>query len=220
MKLFQKIILLTLFISISSPLTFAQFSSFGIKGGLNLSKLNYKDDLQGYNFTFREGLNSGLFGEYKLSNNLFIHGEIIYSMRGTEYGLDEKILLGLTIPKHKFIQKLDYIEIPILFQYNILIDSKIIPKVFLGPVASFLLSAKIEYVENDNSKGEVDQKDDIKSTELGVVFGVGANYNLSSGQIIFDIRYQYGLTNANNIEQGSKINSSTISINVGYGFNL
>ncbi len=205
---------------VSSTFTFAQFASVGIKGGLNLSKLSYKDDLQGYDFSFREGMNIGLFTEYKLTENLSIHAETIYSMRGTEYGIEEITLQGITIPTHKFIQKLDFLEIPLTMQYNFSISSKITPKVFIGPIASFLLSAKIEYVEEGISKNEADQKDQIKSFEYGIIIGVGADYNISSGNIIFDISYHYGISNINKIEQGSKINSSTISVNIGYGFNL
>jgi opacity protein-like surface antigen len=220
MKRYQKIILTTLFVVISSSIAFAQFSSLGIKGGLNLSKLDYKDDLQGYDFSFREGMNLGLFTEYNLSNDLLIHAEAIYSMRGTEYGLEEFTWGGITVPAHKFIQKLDYLEIPLMIQYNFLLDSKLTPNVFLGPVASFLLNEKIEYIEDDISKGEVGQEDQIKSTEFGIILGIGTDYSLPSGKIVFDIRYHYGLTNVNNVEQGSKINSSTISFNIGYGFNL
>ena len=220
MKRFQKVILTTLFVVISSSITFAQFSSVGIKGGLNLSKLDYKDDLQGYDFTFRQGMNLGLFTEYNLSNDLLIYAEAIYSMRGTEYGLEEFTLGGITVPAHKFIQKLDYLEIPLMIRYNFLLDSKLTPNVFLGPVASFLLNEKIELIEEDISKGEVGQEDQIKSTEFGIILGIGADYSLPSGKIVFDIRYHYGLTNVNNVEQGSKINSSTISFNIGYGFNL
>ncbi len=220
MKRYQKIILTTLFVVISSSIAFAQFSNLGIKGGLNLSKLDYKDDLQGYDFTFREGINLGLFTGYHISNDLLIHTEVIYSMRGTEYGLEEKTIQGITIPKHKFIRKTDYLEIPLMLQYNFSVNSIITPKIFLGPVISFLLNEKMEYVEDDINKGEIDVNDELKSTEYGIILGVGADYNLPSGKIVFDIRYHYGLTNVNKVEQGSKINSNTISFNIGYGFNL
>ncbi len=220
MKRYHKVIFIALILIISSTSTYAQLTFIGVKGGLNLSKLSYKDDLQGYDFSFREGVNVGVFIEYKLTDNLLIHAETIYSMRGTEYGLEEITLQGMTIPAHKFIQKIDYLEIPLTIGYNFSINSKLIPKLFIGPVASFLLNAEIEYYEEGNKKGEVDQKDEIKSFEYGIIIGVGADYNFSAGKIIFDLSYHYGINNINKIEQGSKINSSTISINVGYGFNL
>ncbi len=206
-------------IEFTTPI-YAQFASLGIKGGLNLSKLSYKDDLQGYDFSFRKGINIGLFTEYQLTDNLLIHSETIYSMRGTEYGSEEISLLGMTIPTHKFVQKLNYFEIPLTIQYNFSINSRITPKVFIGPVASFLLSAKIEYYEEGNKLGEADQKDDIKSFEYGIIIGAGTDYNLATGKIIFDLIYHYGINNINQVQQGSKINSSTLSFNVGYGFKL
>lgn len=105
MKSYHKINFIVLIIIVSSSLAHAQFTFLGVKGGLNLSKLSYKDDLQGYDFSFREGTNLGLFIEYKLTDNLLIHSETIYSMRGTEYGLQETTLQGFTIPAHMFIQK-------------------------------------------------------------------------------------------------------------------
>ena len=184
----------------------AQFNTLGIKGGLNLSNLNYKDDLQGC--------------EYALNTNFSIHAEFIFSMRGTEYSIEEKSIDGQTIPEHKFIQKLNYIEIPLFFQYKFVTNSQITPKLFLGPIVSFLLEASLELIQNNTSMDEIDQNDDFKFIDYGIKVGIGIEYLLESGKVVFDIRYHYGIPNINNIERGSEINSSTLAFNIGYGFNL
>lgn len=219
MKIIKNLFALVGIILIFNTWSYAQIKFIGGSLGLNLSKLNYKDDLSGYDFNFRNGFRGGLFVEYQLANEFLIHTEINYTMRGTEYGLDEMVSDGLVIPKHKFIQKLGYVEIPFLFQYNILIESNIKPNVFIGPEISFLLNAKTEYVENDISKNEVDEKDHLKSSEYGVVLGIGVDYNLDGGKFLFDVRYYLGISNINKVET-SKIFSSTLSFNMGFGFLL
>ncbi len=60
-----------------------QIKHIGGNLGYNLSKLNYKNDLQGYDFNFRDGIKVGLFTEYQFSTYFFVRGEINYTMRGT-----------------------------------------------------------------------------------------------------------------------------------------
>ena len=218
-KSIKHIVLAVFSIIIFNSITFGQIKYIGGSFGFNLSKLNYKDDLQGYNFNFRNGFKGGLFAEYNLVDLFSIHSEINYSMRGTEYGVDETTLSGLTIPKHKFMQKLNYVEVPILVEYNLPINFILKPKIFIGPEIAFLLNAKIEYVENDVSIKEIEEDDTFKSTEYGVVIGVGTDYNIFLGKFIFDVRYYYGLSNINKVE-ASKITSSTLSFNLGYAFSI
>lgn len=211
-KFIYTILIILIIINIS---TFGQIKYIGGSLGYNLSKLNYKNDLQGYDFNFKNGFKGGLFTEYQISAYISVRGEINYSMRGTEYGTEAK----LGFPKHKFIQKLNYVEVPIILQYNIPVEFLLKPKIFIGPEISLLLNAKIEYVENDVSIAEADEKDHFKSTEYGIVFGAGTDYLLPGGKFLFDVRYYYGLGNINKIE-ASKITSNSISFNVGYAFSI
>lgn len=222
MKRFKIFLVTTFLISFSSSFTFAQFSSIGIKAGLNLSKLdseNHYGNYVNYGNSYRSGMNIGLFTEINSSDNFLMHAEIIYSMRGSEFIIEENNLPTYAPFPHKVIYKLDYLEIPLLFQYSFLTQSRILPKIFLGPVVSFILNSKIETFDEDNSLGEYDNNR-IKSTEFGIIIGVGADYNLSPGKIIIDMRYQYGLTNLNEVDQIPNIKSNTISFNVGYGMAL
>ena len=198
----------------------AQSSVIGIKSGLNLSNLNYKNDLQGYEFSFRKGLNLGLFGEFFLNNNFSLHLEIIYSERGTKYSTEEKPFNDHIIPEQSFIQNVDYLELPIFIQYNFINNSAITPKLFLGPFISYLLSANLELDWKNTKTDDLNQKDYFKSTDYGIIVGAGIAYSLKSGRLLLDIRYQFGLQNISSIERGSEIKTSTLSLNIGYGFNL
>lgn len=215
----RKIILITTIVLISSSFSFAQFTHLGIKGGLNFSKVNYNNDLQSYDHPFKAGFNAGLFGEFELNGKMSLYAEVIYSQRGNKYYFDGNSEIGQSFVEHTFIQELDYIDILILFQYKFPTKSNFTPKIFAGPLVSFLLSANLEYEEQE-SKGEIDVKELIQSSEFGVVFGIGTDSQLPSNKIIFDIRYNLGLTNINNNEEGSEFTSGNISINQGYGFEL
>jgi len=208
------LVFLVLFLSYHST-GYAQVKYIGGSAGFNLSKLDFKDDLKAYDFNFRNGFKCGIMAEYELSNSFLTRIEINYAMKGTEYGLEEKY----AFPKHKFIEKLNYMEIPVLFQYYMPSGFIIKPQIFIGPEIAFLLNSKIEYIENDKSIGEYDDTDKWKSAEYGLVVGIGADYELSVGKILFDIRYNYGLSNINK-SQGSRVTSNTLLFNIGYAFRL
>ena len=192
---------------------FGQSLFIGGNLGLNLSKLDYKPDIisDGYDINFRKGINAGLFLEYPITSQFIINTELNYSMRGAEHKSK-----GVYWPvNNKFITKLDYIEIPITLQYRIPLEINIKPKIFAGAEASFLLKARTEYYENDILQKEVNPKS--PSDEYGILFGIGADYNLFANKIIFEIRYYYGISNMYEIES-SETTNKTISFNIGYAF--
>ena len=216
---FRFALTLLFILSISSNI-YSQFTSIGIKSGFNLSKLDYKSDLKGYDFSYKTGINAGLLIEYKLSNSLFLHSELIYSMRGTEYGAEGKTISGYLVPNHKFVQRHNYLEIPFFIQYNFPMSYFIKPKVFIGAEYSFLLEAKIGLIEEGIHKWEADEKVYYKRSEYGIILGAGVEYELESDKIVFDIRYNLGLKDINIYEQGSEIKSNTISFNMSFLFSL
>ena len=61
--------------------TWAQNSSFGIKGGLNVSTLSDKNDELGS----RIGYHAGLLAHVHLSRQIAIQPEIVYSSQGAKY---------------------------------------------------------------------------------------------------------------------------------------
>ena len=200
---------------LSASFVYGQSLFIGGSIGLNLSKLDYNSDIisDGYNINFRNGIKAGLFIEYPITNQFIISTELNYSMRGAEHNSN-----GVFWPlNYKFITKMDYLEIPITLQYRMPLGINISPKIFAGAEAAFLLQAKTEYYENDILQMEVNSNS--QSNEYGVIFGIGADYNLSTNKIIFDIRYYYGISNIDKNES-SKTTNKTISFNIGYAFSL
>ncbi|MGD8777925.1 MAG: porin family protein [Ignavibacteria bacterium] len=209
--IYSVIILLFILISTSN----GQVKFIGGNFGYNLSKLDYKADIQELEFNYRNGIMCGLFIEYKLTNLFSIRSEVNYSMRGVEYKPNK--VLGPV--NEKYIYKLDYLEIPVFIQYKIIINNNLIlPKIFFGPEISYLLSAVNKYINDDFSK-VVSEKEKFKSVDYGIILGLGFDFNILMNRLSFDARYNHGLNNINK-NSDIKINSHTVSFNLGYAFSI
>lgn len=160
----------------------AQHVNFGIKGGLNV--YNVKDDNES-NYDSKSGLHAGLLAHIHLSKQWALQPELLYSGQGAKYttgGTESKL-------------KLDYINVPILFQY--MFDNGF--RLEAGPQIGFLVSAKTE--TNDVS---VDVKDQLKGTDLGIGLGVGY-IHVPSGFGV-DARYNLGMTNISEDDNNKSMN--------------
>lgn len=149
----------------------AQHVNVGLKGGLNLYNLAGNKN---FNYTPRLGFNLGLLGHIHLGKQFALQPEIYYSLQGTMYnnnGTDVDL-------------KLNYINVPVLFQY--MFDNGF--RLQLGPQLGFLTGARknIENVKTNVSS-------DFKNFDIGVV--AGFSYVRPSTGFGFDIRYNHGFTN-------------------------
>jgi hypothetical protein len=148
----------------------AQTLSFGVKGGLNVAKLTNTDHSKPRTSAF-----IGLFTNIAFDKKLSIQPELAYSGQGTKY--DDFFNIKTTV-------KLAYINIPVMVQY------RIVPAFYLeaGPQLGFLTSAK-----HRSGRLDVDIKDDYKSVEFGLGFGLGYQFPIGVG---IGARYMFGLSNA------------------------
>lgn len=136
--------------------------TYGAKGGLSFSKFaNYKPN-PGYNtlaFQSRAGLLLGGLVNYRMSQQLSIQVEALYSQRGTSY--------TSIAPRAKDANtgkvRLTYIDFPGLVKIN--------QKIFyaeVGGVASYLISGKLQ-----NSKGKNVGVAPANALDLSYAFGGG-----------------------------------------------
>lgn len=139
----------------------------GIKGGVNFSNVT---NINGDTKVSGQG---GLFVHNVLNKSWCIQPELLYSAQGekdfTENGVKNNL-------------NLNYIQLPVMFQYNAT------RKFYLeaGPQAGYLVSAKREG-PNDN---KTSVRDNYKKFDFGVNAGVGVNATKNIG--IF-ARYNLGL---------------------------
>ncbi|MCT2563795.1 porin family protein [Chryseobacterium herbae] len=187
--------------SSSNPVT------FGVKGGMNVSSLSKDEGLDDQKSKI--GFNAGVFANIPVAESFSIQPEVLYSQYGAK--------ADYTVLGNKFSSstKLDYIAVPVMFQYNL------IPNLFVeaGPEFGFLVSAKnkIKNESNGNSSTSDNYKDDLKSFNFGI--GLGAGYYFTDNFGI-TARYVAGLTDvAKDRPNGSDaVKNNTFQVGLAYKF--
>ncbi|MER3465437.1 MAG: PorT family protein, partial [Chitinophagaceae bacterium] len=94
---------------LSSSFAFAQTAQFGIRAGANLANITSN---QGTSSTARVGFHAGLLAHIHVAPSIAIQPEAVYSSQGFKYVYDAG---GRYNGEHSV--ELDYVNIPILFQY-------------------------------------------------------------------------------------------------------
>jgi len=148
----------------------AQSVNIGVKGGLNVYNVTNNSE-----FNSKAGLHLGLLGHVHLNQKWALQPEIMYSSQGAKYGESSNRL------------NLDYLNVPVLFQY--MFDNGF--RLQAGPQLGILVNANTKVGEN-----KIDVKDDFKNIDFGVSFG-GSYVHPPSGFGI-DARYNLGLTDISN----------------------
>jgi len=202
----KKLVLLTVaMLFMFSTIAFSQgmvtgLTGKGIKVGLNLANVTGTDAPD--NISMRMGLAAGGFITYAFSDMFAIQPELLYSMKGYKYDV---------VGGDKETAKIDYFEIPILFKVLLVGGGNFKPNFYAGPAIGFLMSAKV---------ADVDVKENMKSTDIGLIGGAGADLLMGTGtgKITFDLRYEVGLSSTDDTPADRKISNSVISFLVGYGF--
>lgn len=173
-----------------STALFAQTSAkFGLKGGLNIANLHI-DEQESADSRF--GLHVGGLAHIHLAPQFALQPEVVYSQQG----------LQTNVTGTETTLKLDYVNIPVMLQY--MFDNGF--RIEAGPQLGFLVNAKV---------GSLDNKEDYKSTDVGV--GVGLGYLSYSGFGVSG-RYNFGLTNINEYDPSNKITNRVGQIGVFYMF--
>lgn len=163
----------------------AQHGNIGVKAGFNA--YNTSGDNTGSN-EYKIGLNIGMISHFHMGEQFALQPEIYFSQQGTSYksnGNDVDL-------------NLNYVNIPVLFQY--MFDNGF--RIHAGPQLGLLASAKTKIGNNNN-----DVKNNFNGTDIGVT--VGMSYVKPSTGFGYDIRYNHGLTN---------INDSNVDVNYNRGF--
>lgn len=176
--------------------------SLGVKGGLNLSRLyggeKVTDEFSGESYDPYEyqkpksGMAIGVALQLKLADMFAIEPEVLFSQKGQKFKIDE---MGMTAVS---VQKINYIEIPVLFQILIPAGDVFTPMVYVGPSFGIKAGKPDGYDEFEGQKEEW-TSDDRKSADesmsgfdFGLAFGVGAGIKAGPGSVVLDIGYSLG----------------------------
>lgn len=178
----NKLVTLLLMSLLTSSLSFSQVR-FGIRGGINSSKMNSSTEVNtgDYKITCPNysviGYHVGLISQIKLFS-FFIQPELLYSSIHNDLNVydhnsanpDEAIAVR---------QKLNRIDIPVLVGVKLSIL-----KLEVGPVASFLIS------NNSDLKSITEYDMQWNKAVIGYQAGIG----LDVGKIALDVKYEGSLS--------------------------
>jgi hypothetical protein len=180
----------------------AQSTHFGAKLGVNSTTMSISGDsaeMEKYS-DGKYGLSVGLVGDFMLSEQFAVSGEINYAMAGDVFSLDDA----------KITYYLSYIQIPVMAKYFINESFYL----NAGPQIGFLMSADGE-AEYNGSTDSQDVKDEFESTDFGL--NIGAGYKFDNG-LFLDLRYSAGLSDIVKEEETTAKNNGFL-FSVGYFFN-
>jgi hypothetical protein len=208
----KKVVILTVAaLLIASTAAFAQdmvtgLTGKGLKAGLNLANVTGNDAPD--DTKMKMGFAVGGFITYAFSDLFAVQPELLYTMKGAKVQPAGGTEASTTY---------NYLEIPVLFKVLLAGGGNFKPNFYAGPAVAFLLSAS-----SDPEVPGYDVKDATKSTDFGLIGGVGADLLMGTGpgKITFDVRYDVGLSSLDNVDDGidAKVNNSAITFLVGYGF--
>ncbi|UOE42037.1 PorT family protein [Chryseobacterium suipulveris] len=203
-----------------SSLTFAQ--QFGLKAGMNvssLSKTSSMDDAKA-----KVGFNAGVFMNAPIAENFSIQPELIYSQYGNKATNTSTATSGGTTITRKTTGStiLDYLALPVMFQYNAT------PSFYLeaGPEFGLLLSGKTKgevttttttgtSTTTSSSSGSDDIKDNLNGFNFGV--GLGAGYYFTPN-IGVNARYVAGFTDIVKNNNGDAVKNNVFQVGLNYKF--
>lgn len=171
----------------------AQSVGGGVKIGVNFATVSSDDD-EDDDFSTRTGIIAGGFLTVPAGGMVAFQPEVLYSMQGATFDED-----GAEITA-----EVDEIQIPLLLRLG-----RKSAHFLVGPSIGFITRAK--FTSDDDF--EEDFKDDLKSTDIGLVVGAGVTVN----RFLVEARYTAGMTNLN--EDDDEENKSRVfSVLVGVGF--
>ncbi|RED95643.1 porin family protein [Marinoscillum furvescens] len=168
---------------------------FGLKGGLNLAKVNTEDAVA--NYENATGYHAGAYSLIKVAN-VGIQPELLYSTRGTEVDFNSV--------SQDFKQEYVYLDIPVMLKLYAVAGLNL----QVGPQFGMLLSVDGK-TQDANGNTVAISKDSYKNSDISAAFGAGwdAPFGLN-----FSARYILGLTDVNSGDEEAK--NRTFQVSLGF----
>jgi hypothetical protein len=191
----NKILTLFTMAMVIASASFAQGFHAGIKGGVNL----YKVDGRSFEQEFKHGYNLGAFAEIDFSKKWGIQPEVMWNQANTQLSNEFDDIYDEGISELKDV-KLNYLSIPVLLSYK--------------PSSLLTLQAGPQFgilINNDESLFE-NGRDAFKRGDFSLVGGV----QLNLGSIKAGGRYVVGLSNINDIDNRDEWKNQGFHLYVGF----
>lgn len=176
-------------------------AQLGLRAGLNLANNTYSGDGVDLSPDAKIGFQLGLTYTTAVSEAISFRPGLLLSTKGSEFTFD---FLGT---EETVSTTLTYLEVPLDFVYN---AGSI--GIHAGPYLGYLLAAS-----QDPDDGS-DIKEDSKSIDMGLNFGLTYNIN---AQIGVGVNYGLGLASINETDDGDEdfsVKNTNLSLFVAYMF--
>jgi Outer membrane protein beta-barrel domain len=190
----MKKIICVIVISLFTLQVWAQGLEVGIKAGLNISNTSISQGSISVNGSSLAAFHGGVYFKIGMTEKISIQPELLYSVQGYDVSSG-----GTTVE-----QRLTYIQLPVLFRYNIVPEFNL----HAGPQYSYLANADVTVGSNTSS-----DKDSYTSGDFGFAFGGG--FDLPGG-FNGGIRYIAGISNVAVSTTSVTAKNSVIQIYVGF----
>lgn len=193
----------------------------GIKGGLNFSKIAYKQFSENLSASFctNTGFHIGPFYEIAISDYFSLESALLLNSKGFRYGEDRTALEEKINYDHDV--NLYYLDLPINLKGRYSFDYFSV-FVSTGPYVGVGLFGKEKQGPTLNEQREEDVREivwgddplsDFKRYDYGIQLGTG----IEAGQLSLGVNYNYGLANISPDKiNGLKINNRVINVSLAY----
>ena len=160
------------------------------------------------------GIKAGAQAVYNFNKMFGLQAELFFDNRSYTQELE-----GQTQSIEASVTE-NHISLPVMFRYNLPFGGdKIVPKVTVGPYASYWLGGTSE-VDGQSSDLE---SDGVNAFTVGATAGVGVDIqDLGPGDLAIDLRYERGFLNRNADDQTdiNQFNQDFLGLSVGYLFGI
>lgn len=180
--------------------------SVGVRGGLSYSELVGAE----INTDSKTGFMAGAYVGIQISGAWVVQPEVSYIQKGAKVqGSD--IITGEPL---SVTTDIDYVELLLPVGIILAVESESVqPRLYAGPALGLALSCE---VKPDTEEPPSDCKDSIKSSDFGLVFGIGIELGSGPGAFLADLRYDYGIADINDTEDNITNKNRSIQLLIGY----
>ena len=207
MKNIKRIIVILIIASTS--LSLAAQSTFGIVGGLNLSKFNISKT-DGLEYEFGPGFDAGLFFRFQAGKHFYIQPDVIYSIKTTDMIISNPTLFMSDSNQAEVItHKMHSIDVPV--HIGLVFGKKTNFRIFAGPRFGFAV--------NDNLNAYIS---DLKSSNYAMAAqaGIGLDALFFTVDFLYDYTLNKGFTSYRNAILTSSLNPHIGTFKIMFGFKM
>lgn len=168
-----------------STSAFSQFSTFGVKAGLNMANMTVEGNNDS-NLKF--GLNAGVLSKIFVTDRFALQPELLYSSKGFENVFTNEIITDEEVNFN-----LNYIDLPVKLVFYLSEDFSF----QFGPYVGYLVNANVDYdsAETFDDLFDVDTQDEIDRDRFNAIdFGLTGGLEFELDPLIVGFNYNMGLT--------------------------